>query len=74
MFVLGPASLGDPWKEIELQNLELPTGLAIGPDGQLYGMTLEGGPSQVCSFGCGTVFDLKPPPAPGGPWTRNVLY
>jgi hypothetical protein len=74
VFVLGPSAAGGSWEEIELQNLELPTGLALGSQGQLYGMTLEGGSGQACSFGCGTVFVLNPPPAPGGPWTRHLLY
>jgi uncharacterized repeat protein (TIGR03803 family) len=53
----------------------------IGPDGSLYGTT-SGGGAPGCSFqgseGCGTVFNLKPPPAACKtalcPWTETVLY
>jgi len=45
----------------------------IGPDGALYGTTINGGAS-----GCGTVFSLKPalhaPPNATGRWTESVLY
>ena len=34
----------------------------FGPDGALYGTT------------AGTVFQLLPPDAPGGPWTETLLY
>jgi uncharacterized repeat protein (TIGR03803 family) len=44
-------------------------GLAIGPDGTVYGTTGNGG-----TAGHGTVFALTPPSAPGGDWTETVLY
>src|SRR5271165_3323647 len=47
-------------------------GVTIGPNGTLYGVTTFGG------FGCGTVFNLKPPPThpatPFSPWNESVLY
>jgi len=47
--------------------------VVIGPDGALYGTTINGGAS-----GCGTVFNLKPGPpvSPNvvGRWTETVLY
>ena len=55
-------------------------GLTIGPDGSLYGTTMQGGEAANCagSPGCGTVFNLKPPvtrPASVlSPWTEKVLY
>jgi len=74
VFVLGPGSAGSPWMEIELENVELPTGIAIGPRGELFGMTLQGGTAPACSFGCGTVFALTPPAAPGSLWTKYLIY
>ncbi len=54
--------------------------LVEGPGGVLYGTTFYGGAGSrsVCSFstgvGCGTVFQLTPPTAPGGAWTESILY
>lgn len=44
--------------------------------GNLYGTTQDGGTSSACptSQGCGVVFELSPPTAPGNPWTENTLY
>ena len=33
-------------------------GLALGNDGNFYGLTANGGASITCSFGCGTVFRM----------------
>jgi len=38
-------------------------------NGVLYGTTSGGG-----SAGCGTVFKLAPPTAPGGTWTETILH
>jgi len=55
-----------------------PTGaIAVGANGVLYGTTQYGGIyNQIfgCSEGCGTVYSLTPPTAPGGTWTENVLW
>ena len=49
----------------------------FGPDGSLYGTTQNGG-NSACTFGCGTVFNLRPPPTACKtalcPWTETVLY
>jgi uncharacterized repeat protein (TIGR03803 family) len=44
--------------------------------GNLYGTTQDGGTSSACpsSQGCGVVFELSPPIAPGNPWTETTLY
>src|SRR5579859_3780592 len=44
--------------------------------GNLYGVTLEGGNGTLCnnSFGCGTVYELSPPSTSGGSWTETLLY
>jgi len=45
--------------------------------GHLYGTT-QGGGGGTCTEaptgGCGTVFELTPPAAPGGAWVENVIY
>jgi uncharacterized repeat protein (TIGR03803 family) len=35
-------------------------GLAQGADGNFYGTTVSGGTSQLCHYGCGTVFKITP--------------
>jgi hypothetical protein len=51
---------------------------AVGPEGVLYGTTLHGGNVPLCQGmtppGCGTVYTLQPPAAPGGEWTETTLY
>lgn len=51
----------------------------IGPNGSLYGTTLEGGGGGCFLYGCGTVFNLQPPLATVCrsvlcAWTKTVLY
>ncbi len=50
----------------------------IGPNGSLYGTTYMGGAGSCGGSGCGTVFNLKPPPSipPNifGGWQESVLY
>jgi uncharacterized repeat protein (TIGR03803 family) len=43
--------------------------LIFDKNGNLYGVTAGGGAN-----GKGTVFELSPPSAPGGPWTETTLY
>ena len=51
--------------------------VTIGPDGNLYGITFNGGNSD-CELGCGTVFKLTFPArvceAASCPWIESVLY
>ncbi len=55
------------------------SGVTIGPNGNLFGTTFEGGVEQ-CNppYGCGTVFSLQVPAAASkaafGPWAETVLY
>jgi uncharacterized repeat protein (TIGR03803 family) len=49
-------------------------GLISDQSGNLYGTTYYGGGSANCAGGCGTVFELSPPSAPGGNWSESVLY
>src|ERR1035441_9294717 len=52
--------------------------LIIGPDGDLYGTTSQGGGTGCGGVGCGTVFKLSPPAHACGralcPWSETVLY
>ena len=52
--------------------------VVFGPDGSLFGTTQGGGGNGCLGGGCGTVFNLKPPPhAPPQvltPFTETVLY
>jgi uncharacterized repeat protein (TIGR03803 family) len=49
----------------------------FGWDGTLYGTTAQGA-GGACDYGCGTVFNLRPPPTICKtalcPWTETVLY
>jgi len=51
--------------------------VVFGPDGTLYGTTIYGGGGS-CLGGCGTVYNLKPPPTACKtalcPWTETILY
>lgn len=53
--------------------------ITIGPDGSLFGTTESGGiPGDCNGLGCGTVFNLRPPPTrPSSvfaPWDETVLF
>jgi uncharacterized repeat protein (TIGR03803 family) len=71
-----PASAGGAWTESVLHGFadpvegEAPRGLTLSETGTLYGVTQSGGSSR----NYGTVFEMKPPTAPGGSWTYRILY
>jgi uncharacterized repeat protein (TIGR03803 family) len=76
-----PTSAGGSWTETVLHSFTgvsgdgaYPSSMVIGPDGVLYGTTGAGGISACPTGGCGTVFSLTAPKAPGGAWTETVLY
>jgi len=48
------------------------SGVVRDSKGNLYGTTTMGGTESGPTYG--TVYMLKPPPAPGGAWTETVLY
>jgi uncharacterized repeat protein (TIGR03803 family) len=48
--------------------------LVLDRHGNLYGTTLYGGGPNCAAYGCGTIFELTPPPQPGGAWTETVLH
>jgi uncharacterized repeat protein (TIGR03803 family) len=71
-----PEGGGAPWTESVLHKFAgQPDGavpvssLTISPSGGLFGTTEEGGAHNM-----GTVFGVKPPQNPGGPWRERALY
>jgi len=83
-----PAPPGAAWSETVLYSFTGQDGDGVNPVGSLvadssgaiYGATQAGGASPNCPTsrsslpGCGTVFQLAPPQAPGGDWSEAVLY
>jgi uncharacterized repeat protein (TIGR03803 family) len=75
VFELTPAPNGS-WTETILHDFSGPPSdgtfpyarLMFDGAGNLYGTTINGGPSN----NCGTVFELSP--MPGGSWTENILH
>lgn len=76
--LMPPPPGGHSWKESLLFSFRGGAGgrgpimTVVGPDGVVYG-TSEGGDPD-CPFGCGLVFSVTPPSAPGGSWTERVLH
>ncbi|HXM46098.1 MAG TPA: choice-of-anchor tandem repeat GloVer-containing protein [Bryobacteraceae bacterium] len=72
--LLPPTSPSASWTETVLHSFTggaggTPFGNAIiGGQGEIYGASSDG------TYGCGNVFELRPPAAPGGEWTETVLY
>ncbi|MDR4305792.1 hypothetical protein IHQ68_04025 [Chelatococcus sambhunathii] len=48
--------------------------LVIDGKGALYGATLYGGGCAARADGCGAIFKLVPPKAPGKRWKRTILH
>jgi hypothetical protein len=82
-----PASPSGAWTEAVLHNFAGGSTdgatpyrrVAIGEGGVLYGTTYTGGSGPCIDpgssiFGCGTVYSLSPPAAPGSAWTESVLH
>jgi uncharacterized repeat protein (TIGR03803 family) len=71
-----PAAPGGAWTETVLHRFtgengdgsDSAAGLIADGNGTMYGTTTEGTP------GLGSVFELKPPAAPGGSWTETMLH
>ena len=71
-----PTSEGGAWTENTVYTFGAvfqdgvgPRSVFMGTNGNLYGVTSDGGTGAY-----GTVFALTPPASPGGLWTENVLY
>jgi uncharacterized repeat protein (TIGR03803 family) len=84
-----PTTPGGAWTESVIYNFTGANGDGAGPvssvvvghNGEIYGTTQYGGSTDAACpatydnlGGCGTVFELTPPAAPGGAWTENVLH
>jgi len=85
VFELSPSTSGGSWTQTVLWAFDSGTGvdgsnptsnLVFDTQGYLYGVTAEGGAGSIyCGEeGCGTVFQLRPPTTPGGPWTESDIY
>jgi len=72
---LSPPAPGGSWTLTTLYTFnsssgaEVPGPLVFDGAGNLFGTTVSGG-----TYNQGTVFELSPPPAPGGSWTENTLH
>ena len=81
MFILASVSIASAgWKEKVLYSFQggidglTPAGgVVFDKDGNLYGVTNEGG-STCPSPGCGTVFQLAPPAQKDGAWIETIVY
>jgi hypothetical protein len=85
-----PATPGGAWTESVLYSFSgsdsdgacPAAGVVLGKNGVLYGTTTYGGSATSGSqcnsgfgaTGCGTVFQLTPSAAVGGPWTETILH
>jgi uncharacterized repeat protein (TIGR03803 family) len=77
-----PAAPGGTWTENTLHDFTgapddgaFGFGLTLDNEGALYGVTEEGGSDvSACYGGCGSIFKLTPPSAPGGSWTDQTEY
>ena len=70
-----PAVQGGPWREKILHDFPTPdeaiaesSPLLLDSKGNLYGE------SQGVLNGLGSIFELSPPPAPGGDWIYKILF
>jgi hypothetical protein len=52
----------------------VPFGKLVHVGAVFYGVTIYGGGTGCGGQGCGTVYRLKPPATPGGPWIEKVMY
>lgn len=76
-----PSSPGGAWTERVLYSFTgsygpyLPRGrVVMANDGAIYGATLYGGSGTCAPYGCGTAFQVSPPPSSGGTWTGTMLH
>jgi hypothetical protein len=79
--LIGPAGAQGHWKASDLfafdgaSGYSPNAGVIAGLDGVVYGTTSIGGTGPcLAGAGCGTVYGLAPPAAPGGAWRLQVLY
>ena len=74
-FELSPS--GSTWTYSVLHNFSggadgvSPYGVALGPEGNVVGITIEGGDTTCSSYGCGTVYQLV---QSAGTWKKQLLH
>jgi uncharacterized repeat protein (TIGR03803 family) len=79
--IVPPGKAGGAWRYKQLYAFRgaptdgsLPIGtLVLDKDGNLYGVTANGG-SGPCGLGCGMVFELVKPATKNGTWTETQVY
>jgi len=77
VFQLAPNGSGG-WTENSIYTFRLSTGwgsnapLVFDSAGNLYGTTVEGGPTTSCANGCGVVYELTP--SSSGKWTEKIIH
>jgi len=76
VFALTPGATGGAWTGTVLHSFTgppgdgaYPSGLLLASSGKLYGTTLNGGLDDN-----GAAFELTPPTATGGAWSKSILY
>ncbi|MGA2736080.1 MAG: choice-of-anchor tandem repeat GloVer-containing protein [Bryobacteraceae bacterium] len=83
VFELTPPTVeGGSWTETTIYNFSgengdgstPAAGVVVDANGVLYGTTELGGEKPCGHNGCGIVFSLTPPSAPGGTWTETILH
>jgi uncharacterized repeat protein (TIGR03803 family) len=75
-FEMSPPTGCGLWAESILYTFSAPsTGLISmsQPGGPFYGVGIGGG-NTACSGGCGTIFELAPPPSGNGTWIETPLF
>jgi len=82
VFELSPPKIkGGKWTEKTLHGFKGNTdganpngGLVLDSEGDVYGTTVLGGGTGCQGPGCGTAFELRPPPKTGGAWTEKMIH
>jgi len=78
--LLPPAVAGGLWSKVTLYSFAGGTdgsypysGVTRTQSGTIYSTTYQGGGSDACVGGCGTIYELTPPSRTGEAWTETVL-
>jgi len=81
VYKLTPPAKGTLWQKTDIHDFSggiwashPESGVVADANGTLYGTTYDGGGSVNCFGGCGTVYQLVPPPAGQTLWAFDVLY
>jgi len=74
-----PGGQGGPWISqilfsFPVPDSNLPRGLVMAPNGELYGAAFYGGSQGCQSLGCGSIYELNPPSAVDAFWTETQVH